>query len=351
MSRRESDVTGTMRVSVLRAAGEVAVAERPIPVPGAGEVLVRVSAVGVCGSDVHYYDHGRIGPYVVDHPLVLGHEAGGVVERVGPGVTSLVEGQRVSVEPGVPCRTCPQCLAGRYNLCPDVKFFATPPYDGAFAEFVVMPAGFVFPVPDTVSDDAAGLVEPLSVGVWACRRTRVEPGSRVLVTGAGPIGLIAAQTARAYGAVEVAITDVSAHRLALAAELGLTAIDVSTTSPADTGFEPDVLLECSGNARATWDAVGVVARAGRVALVGMGGDEVRLPLSYVQDRELVITGAFRYANTWPTAIGLAASGQVALDPLVTGHYGLADVESALTAARREPTTVKVMVCPSLPATV
>lgn len=337
----------TMRVSVLRGVGEVDVVERPVPEPGPGEVLIRVGAVGVCGSDVHYYDHGRIGPYVVDHPLVLGHEAGGVVERTGAGVTSLAVGQRVSVEPGVPCRHCAQCLAGRYNLCPDVRFFATPPYDGSFAEFVVMPTDFVFPVPDSVSDDAAGLIEPLSVGVWACKRTQVEPGSRVLVTGAGPIGLIAAQTARAYGAVEVAITDVSAHRLALATDLGITAVDVSTTALADTGFEPDVLLECSGNARATWDAVGTVARAGRVALVGMGGDEVRLPLSHVQDRELTITGAFRYANTWPTAISLAASGQVVLDPLVTGHYGLDDVEAALTAARRDPTTVKAMVVPAL----
>lgn len=334
-----------MLVSELRGVGDVAAAERPTPVPGAGEVLVRIGAVGVCGSDVHYYDHGRIGSFVVEAPMILGHEAGGVVEQVGAGVTSLGEGQRVSIEPGVPCRKCRQCLAGRYNLCPDMKFFATPPYDGAFAEFVVMPAEFVFAVPDSVSDDAAGLIEPLSVGVWACRRTHVEPGSRVLVTGAGPIGLIAAQAARAYGATEVAISDVNAHRLQLAAELGMTAIDVSTTTLAEADFEPDVLLECSGNPAATFEAVGLVARAGRVALVGMGGDEVRLPLSYVQDRELTITGAFRYANTWPAAIALAASGQIALDRLVTGHYGLADVESALTAARRDPTTVKPMVCP------
>jgi L-iditol 2-dehydrogenase len=138
-----------MPVSVLRGAGEVDVEQRPVPVPRHGEVLVRIGSVGVCGSDVHYYDHGRIGPYVVDSPLVLGHEAGGVVERLGPGVTSLTEGLRVSIEPGVPCRQCQQCLAGRYNLCPDVKFFATPPYDGAFAEFVVMPAaGSWSPVPD-----------------------------------------------------------------------------------------------------------------------------------------------------------------------------------------------------------
>ncbi len=337
---------GTMRVSVLRTQGVVDVEERPMPEPGPGEVLVRIGSVGVCGSDVHYFEHGRIGPYVVDRPLVLGHEAGGVVAAVGEGVESLREGQRVSIEPGVPCRSCSQCLAGRYNLCPNVEFFATPPYDGAFAEFVVMPAAFVYVIPDSISDDAAGLLEPLSVGVWACRRAGVDPDSRVLVTGAGPIGLIAAQAARAYGAPEVMVTDVNPHRLALARRLGLAAVDVSETPVADTGFEADVLLECSGNTRATWDAVSTLARAGRVVLVGMGGDEVVLPLSYVQDRELVITGAFRYANTWPTAIALAASGRVNLDAMVTGHYGLDQVEEALTAARRDATTIKAMVRPA-----
>jgi L-iditol 2-dehydrogenase len=334
-----------MRVSVLRGVREVDVEEREVPEPGPGEVLVEVGAVGVCGSDVHYYEHGRIGPYVVESPLVLGHEAGGTVAAVGPGVSALRPGQRVSVEPGVPCRRCAQCLGGRYNLCPDVEFFATPPHDGAFGEYLVMPVEFVYPVPDSVSDDAAGLLEPLSVGVWACRRAGVAPGATVLVTGAGPIGLIAAQTARAFGADAVTVTDVNPHRLALAQRLGLAAVDVSASPLAEAGLEPDVLLECSGNARATWDAVGTVARAGRVVLVGMGGDEVRLPLSHVQDRELVITGAFRYANTWPTAIELAASGRVDLDAMVTGHYGLTEVESALTAARSDPTAVKVMVRP------
>src|SRR6478609_7860282 len=216
----------TMRVSVLRGIGQVDIEERPTPEPAADEVLVEVGSVGVCGSDVHYYEHGRIGPYVVDSPLVLGHEAGGVVAALGSDVTSLQVGQRVSIEPGVPCRSCPQCLAGRYNLCPDVRFFATPPYDGAFAEFVAMPAAFVHPVPDSMSDDAAGLLEPLSVGVWACRRGQIEPGSTVLVTGAGPVGLVAAQTARAYGADAVTVTDVNPHRLGLAERLGLGTIDV-----------------------------------------------------------------------------------------------------------------------------
>ncbi len=335
-----------MRVSVLEGVGAVAVQERDVPVPAADEALVEVGSVGVCGSDVHYYEHGRIGPYVVDSPLVLGHEAGGVVAAVGSEVTTLRVGQRVSVEPGVPCRSCAQCLAGRYNLCPDVHFFATPPYDGAFAQFVSVPAAFVHAVPDSVSDDAAGLLEPLSVGIWACRRGRVGPGTSVLVTGAGPIGLIAAQTARAYGADTVTVTDVNPHRLRLAESLGLASIDVSATSLAEVGIEPDVLIECSGNARATWEAVSVMARAGRVVLVGMGGDTVELPLSYVQDRELTITGAFRYANTWPTAIALAASGRVDLDAMVSGHYGLDEVEAALTASRTDPTTMKAMVRPS-----
>jgi len=335
----------TMQVSVLRGVGQVDVEERPIPHPAADEVLVEIGSVGVCGSDVHYYEHGRIGPYVVDSPLVLRHEAGGVVTAIGAQVTSLEVGQRVSIEPGVPCRHCPQCLAGRYNLCPDVRFFATPPYDGAFSQFVVMPAAFVYPVLDSISDDSAGLLEPLSVGVWACRRAQLAPGSTVLVTGAGPIGLIAAQTARAYGADAVTVTDVNPHRLRLAERLGLGIVDVSQSTLADAGIEADALLECSGNARATWDAVSTMARAGRVILVGMGGDTVQLPLSYVQDRELMITGAFRYASTWPTAIQLAASGRVNLDAMVTGHYGLHDVEAALTASKNDPTTIKAIVRP------
>ncbi len=335
----------TMQVSVLRGVRDVDVEEREVPQPEPDEVQVKIGSVGVCGSDVHYYEHGRIGPYVVTSPLALGHEAGGVVTAVGAEVTGLEVGQRVSLEPGVPCRDCKQCLAGRYNLCPDVKFFATPPYDGAFCEYVTMPASFVFPIPDSLSDDAAGLIEPLSIGVWACKRAHVGPGSTVLVTGAGPIGLIAAQTARAYGADSVTVTDVNPHRLELAQRLGLSSINVSETPIAEVGIEPDVLLECSGNARATWDAVSVMARAGRVILVGMGGDTVELPLSYVQDRELLITGAFRYANTWPTAIELAASGRVDLDAMVTGHFGLHEVEAALTAAHDDPTSVKVIVRP------
>lgn len=334
-----------MRSSVLYGVHDLRVEERPVPSPGPGEVLVKVSAVGVCGSDVHYYEHGRIGRYAVRQPLVLGHEASGVVEAVGDGVTDRRPGQRISIEPGVPCRSCCQCVSGRYNLCPHVRFLATPPVDGALCEYVVVPGAFAHPVPSTLSDDAAALIEPLSVGVWACRRAAVGPGSRVLVTGAGPIGLLAAQVAKASGASEVTLTDVIPNRLEAARRIGMNALDASGSALGESGLEPDVLIECSGSAAATTDAIGFLAPAGRAVLVGMGSDELVLPLSTIQGRELTVTGAFRYAGTWPAAIALAANGGLDLDAIVTAHYPLDGVEEAVTAAQRDPGTIKAMVNP------
>ncbi len=337
-----------MRAAVLRGPGDVVVEERPVPEAGLGEVVVRVSSVGVCGSDTHYYDHGRIGRFVVEEPLVLGHEAAGEVTDLGPGVTRLTVGQRVSVEPGVPDMSCVQCLAGRYNLCPNMRFFATPPVDGAFAEYVVVHEAFAHPVPDSVGDDAAALLEPLSVGIWACTKARVTAGSRVLVTGAGPIGLVSVQTALAFGATEVIVSDVNPARLALARDLGATdVVDARTASVLDLPRRPEVLLECSGNAAATVQGIRALAPAGRAVLVGMGGDELPLPLSVVQERELEVTGTFRYAGTWPTAIALVAAGRIDLDRLVTGTYALGEAEDALTASRRDPQSVKVVVHPQL----
>ena len=335
-----------MRAAVLDGVGDVTLQHRPVPHPGPGEVLVQVAAVGTCGSDVHYFEHGRIGDFVVEAPLVLGHEPSGVVVATGPGADRHERGQRVSIEPGVPDLTCEYCRAGRYNLCPRMRFFGTPPIDGAFCEYVVVHEEFAYVVPDSLTDDAAALVEPLSVGVWACRKARVGPGARVLVVGAGPIGLVCLQAARAFGATYVVITDVNPRRLEFARGLGASeVVNVRETSLADAMIEPDVLLECSGSPAAIGAAIRAVRRAGRVVLVGMGGDEIPLPLAHVQTRELEVTGTFRYANTWPDAIALAASGRVDLDALVTGHYGLGDVEQALTVGARDPESVKVVVTP------
>ena len=335
-----------MRAAVLREPGDVVIEERPIPQAGPGEVVVRVRAVGVCGSDTHYYEHGRIGRFVVQAPLVLGHEAAGEVTDLGPGVTRLVVGERVSIEPGVPDLTCGQCLAGRYNLCPNMRFFGTPPVDGAFAEYVVVHEAFPHPVPYSVGDDAAALLEPLSVGIWACMKARVTAGSRVLITGAGPIGLVSVQAALAFGATEVVVSDVNPVRLALAKELGATmVIDAREASVTDLHRPPEVLLECSGHPPAIGEAIRALDRAGRAVLVGMGGDEILLPLSVIQERELELTGTFRYAGTWPRAIALIASGRINLDRLVTGTYRLDQVEQALTAGRRDQQSVKAVVHP------
>jgi L-iditol 2-dehydrogenase len=336
------------RAAVLYAPGDLRVEHRPIPEPGPREVLVEIAAVGVCGSDIHYYEHGRIGSFVVREPMVLGHESSGRVVKLGSSAAKHAVGDRVALEPGVPCSQCRECRAGRYNLCRDVRFFATPPIDGAFARYVTIHEDFAFALPDSVSDEAGALMEPLSVAVWACQKAGVSAGDRVLVTGAGPIGLLAAQTARAFGATEITITDVNPHRLRLAERTGATrAINVAETPLEGAGIEADALIECSGHPASLRAGIAALRPAGTAVLVGMGPEEEGVvPLSLIQNRELWLTGTFRYANTYPTAIALAANGRVDLEAIITGHYGLDDAEAALRAGREDATAVKVMVMPA-----
>jgi L-iditol 2-dehydrogenase len=330
------------RAAVLYAPGDLRVEERAMPEPGPREVLVQIAAVGVCGSDVHYYEHGRIGSHVVRAPMVLGHESSGRVVGLGEGVTQHEVGDRVTLEPGVPCGRCRECRAGRYNLCRDVRFFATPPIDGAFANYVTIHEDFAFALPDEVSDEAGALMEPLSVGIWACRKAGVGPGDRVLITGAGPIGLLAQQCALAFGATEVIVTDVSEERLELARRTGAT----RTLKAGEPLEEVDALIECSGHPAALAAGIAAVRPAGTAVLVGMGPEEdATVPLSLIQNREIWLTGTFRYANTYPTAIALVAQGRVDPEAIVTGHYGLDDAEAALLAGRRDPANVKAVVVP------
>ncbi|GAA3921082.1 NAD(P)-dependent alcohol dehydrogenase [Microbacterium invictum] len=327
--------------AVLYAPNDIRIEDRPIPEPGAGEVLVNVRAIGICGSDVHYYEHGRIGPYIVEHPMVVGHESAGVIVGVGIDVSPTRIGQTVALEPGVPCRNCKECLAGRYNLCPDVVFFATPPVDGSIAGYVTIDARFAHPAPENLSFEAAAMAEPVSVGVWAARKAGITAGDRVLVTGAGPIGLYAAQVARAFGAVEITVTDVSSFRLEKARSLGFAAERAG--EPAETTF--DVLLECSGAAVALDGGMKRLAPAGRVVLVGMGADSVPIDVPLVQGKELTISGIFRYANTYPTALALLASGEVDAEAVITHRFDIAHTEDALTLARRDPESLKAIVLP------
>jgi L-iditol 2-dehydrogenase len=323
-----------MRVSVLDGPGKLRVEERPVPIPGPGEVLVRIRSVGVCGSDTHYYREGRIGPYVVEEPLVLGHEPSGEIVGLGPGVSNRLVGQRVSLEPGIPDPLSAESLAGHYNLDPAVRFFATPPVDGVFAEYVVHPAAFCHPVPDHVSDDAAALLEPLSVALAARSAGDVGLGSKVLVAGAGPIGLLISQVCRLAGAT-VTLTDVRKERLELGPRYGAVQTFTTAEMPASGDAYPGggygVFIDATGAEPAILSGLQRLAPRGRCVLVGMGADSIALPVPLVQGRELTITGTFRYANTWPSAVELAAQGLVDLDGLVTSHHTLEDVEAALTA--------------------
>ncbi|GAA2099393.1 NAD(P)-dependent alcohol dehydrogenase [Microlunatus panaciterrae] len=332
-------------LSFLERVHDVSVHSGPVPQPGPRQVLIEIAAVGICGSDVHYFDHGRIADFVVNAPLVLGHEASGTIRALGAEVTDRQVGQRVALEPQQTCGRCRQCLIGRYNLCPDVQFFATPPVHGAFAQYVVLDSHRAHPVPDSLSDEAAALIEPLSVGIWANKKAAVEPGDRVLVTGAGPVGLLCADVARSRGAW-VAVSDTNAFRLQTAKVRGADlTVDAATGSLVDQVGEVDVVLECSGAPTAVKAAFAAAAPAARVVLVGMGAAEMELPVGLIQVRELWVTGTFRYANCYPAAIQLAASGTVDLDGLVSGRFGLDQVADALQAGRTDPKTLKPMVYP------
>lgn len=325
--------------AVLRGIRDVIIEDRPVPVPSRGQVLVEVKATGICGSDIHYYEQGRIGDFVLRAPMVIGHESAGIITAVGQGIDPSRVGQLVALEPGVPCRLCASCRAGRYNLCPDVVFFATPPVDGSIAGYVAIDADFAHPAAAGIDVEQAALAEPVSVGVWAARKASITAGDRVVVTGAGPIGLLAAQIARAQGAGVVTVTDVNEYRLTVARELGLHAVRAGEDLPADY----TVLLECSGADAALNAGLAALAPAGRAVLVGMGAEKVSVSVPLIQGRELTISGVFRYANIYPTALGLIASGAVDVRRVITHRFALEDTEAALTLAAREPESLKAMV--------
>jgi L-iditol 2-dehydrogenase len=334
-------------VAVMQGLGRLDIEERSVPEPGPAEVLVEVSSVGVCGSDVHFFEHGRIGLDVVEPPHVLGHEVSGRVVGHGAGATTPPLGSRVAVEPSRPCGTCPVCRSGRYNLCPHMRYFSAPPMDGAFARFVTAPQSFAFPVPESVSDDAAALIEPLSVVLHAARRTGLGGGDRVLIAGAGPIGLLMAQVSRAMGATQVIVSDTNPRRLTLAAETAATeTVDVSTTAPQDAVSEIDAFIECSGNPAALASGIECVRPGGTATVVGMSpAQTAEIPIAVMQAREISLVPTFRFANVYAAAIDLVASGAVDPTAIVTGHFSLEETDQALRAGKSDPNSVKPIVHP------
>ena len=342
----------SMRVSVLERQHVMSMQERERPKAGPNEVLVRVHRVGVCGSDVHYYTHGRIGGFIVEKPIVLGHEMAGIIEDVGPGVDRKRVGERVAVEPGVPDRTCEWCRRGRYNLCPNVVFMATPPYDGALADYIVSPADFAYALPANVSLDEGALMEPLSVGVYAIHRSAIKAGETVAIFGAGPIGLVTLQVARAAGAGTITVIDLEPGRLATAKRLGATQIinaketnAVEALMAGTDGRGTDIVFDAAGSPRTAGDAVRSAKRGGRVVMIGLPPeDNFPYPLVYAMAREIDIVTVFRYANVYPAAIALVAEGRVDTKSLITHRFPLEKAEDALLLSdSRADGVIKAMV--------
>jgi L-iditol 2-dehydrogenase len=329
------------RAAVMTELERIEIQELPEPEPGPKQAVVRIHAVGVCGSDTAYFKIGRIGDYVVDGPIVLGHEVSGEVAKIGSEVTNVAVGDRVAIEPGTPCRDCGECKAGRYHLCPDLVFLATPPYDGALMELMAIDARNLYPIPQGMSYEEGALLEPLSVGIWGCKRANLTAGDDVLVTGAGPVGLLAAAAARAFGAGSVTVSDPSEFRVGLARKMGF-----AIESPdAATNRTFDVLLECSGAPGALAAGMARLAPAGRAAMIGMPKQDVPLPLAELNVNEVSLSLVNRYNHTWPLAIELVSSGRIDVSELITHHFPLAESADALTLASRVKDSIKAVIHP------
>ncbi|XP_072938037.1 sorbitol dehydrogenase-like [Epargyreus clarus] len=338
--------------AVLHKPNDLRLEQTPIPVINDDEVLLRMDCVGICGSDVHYWQKGACGHFTLKEPMIMGHEASGVVAKIGAKVKNLKVGDRVAIEPGVPCRYCEFCKSGRYHLCPDIVFCATPPVHGNLARYYKHAADFCYKLPDHVTMEEGALLEPLSVGIHACRRGGVAAGHNVLVLGAGPIGLVCMLAAKAMGANKVLITDLSRSRLELAKKMGAD-FTVQVAPDANEaymvqkvhellGTHPDVSIDASG-AQATVRLAMLATKSGGVAvLVGMGSRDVTVPLAGAVAREVDVRGIFRYVNIYPIALAMVASGQVNVKPLVTHHFSLENTLAAYEAAHRGD-GVKIMI--------
>lgn len=328
--------------AVLHGARDLRIEHRPLKALGANDVLVEMRSGGICGSDMHYYADGRNGTNELRQPTVLGHEGAGVVIAAGTAA-SIAAGTAVVIEPALPCRTCPTCLSGRYNLCPAGTCFGSPPTDGLFARHVVVPEAALHELPGSIPAEIGAAIEPLAVAVWAVQRAQVQAGHRVLITGAGPIGLLVAQVAAARGASEIVVTDVNGDRLAAAAKFGATRTVNTVATPLDLKGM-DRLIECSGNAHALHDGILTLAPAARATVVGQARPTVDgIPLGFLQRYEIDLVTAFRYANAFPAAIALASAGTVDLRSIITGKYPLAAAAEALTAPVTDPTNLKIII--------
>lgn len=327
----------TMKTAVMTELRKVEVQERPIPVPGKNKVLVKIEYVGICGSDLHYYESGRIGDFIVEPPFVLGHEAGGVVVETGSDVTHLKVGDRVALEPGKTCGKCEFCKEGKYNLCKDVIFFATPPVDGVFQEYAAHEAELCFKLPENVSTMEGALIEPLAVGMHAARQGGACLGQTAVVTGAGCIGLVSLLSLKAMGVSRIIVVDVMEKRLEKAKELGADLVingkeedAVSKIMEFTEGKGFDLGIETAGSQITAGQLIRGAKKGAVIVFVGYSASgEMTLPIGMALDKELTFKTVFRYRNIYPIAIDAVASGKIDIKNIVTDYFELDNIPDAL----------------------
>ncbi|MBS7699888.1 MULTISPECIES: NAD(P)-dependent alcohol dehydrogenase [unclassified Chelatococcus] len=318
---------------------------------GHGQVKIRLNTVGICGSDVHYYTHGRIGPFVVDAPMVLGHEAAGTVVAIGEGVTGLQPGDRVCMEPGLPDPHSRASRLGIYNVDPSVTFWATPPVHGVIRPFVVHPANFTFKIPDSISFAEAAMVEPFAVGMQAAAKAKIQPGDTAVVIGAGPIGIMVAIAALAGGCARAVVADIAQPKLEIAAIYeGVIPVNVreenlmAEVAQLTGGWGADIVFECSGSAVVWSDIVDLSRPCGTIVAVGLPIDPVPFDVARLSTKELKVETVFRYAHQYDRALALMGSGRVDLKPLISATFPFEEAVAAFErAAEARPADVKLQI--------
>jgi D-xylulose reductase len=341
-----------MKALVLEKKGKLNLRDFPLPLDvGPNDVRIAIHTVGVCGSDVHYYTHGKIGPFVVDDPMVLGHEASGTVLETGAAVTHLNPGDRVCMEPGIPDPNSRAAKLGIYNVDPAVRFWATPPIHGCLTPEVVHPAAYTYKLPDRVSFAEGAVIEPFAIGMQSALRARIQPGDVAAVTGAGTIGIMVALAALAGGCAKVIVADLAQPKLdIIGAYAGVETVNIKDRSLAEVVAErtddwgADVVFECSGAPQAILDLAQLVRPGGTVVLIGMPVEPVPFDIVGMQAREARIETVFRYANIYDRAINLVASGKVDLKPLISATFAFDDSIAAFERAlEQRPEDVKLQI--------
>lgn len=324
---------GKMKVAVMTAAKKMEFVEKDIPKTKKGELLIKLEYVGICGSDLHFYEAGRLGNWVPDGPLVLGHEPGGVVEEIGEGVQGFQVGDRVAIEPGVPCGVCEMCKKGLYNLCPDMSFMAIPrERDGVFSDYCAHPANMCYKLPENVSTLEGALIEPLAVGFHAADMAKAQIGQSAVVLGCGCIGLVTIMVLKARGVKEIYAVDVIDKRLAKAKEVGALRTfrgdkeDIKEFVKSLPGGGVDLVFETAGVEYTTLLSAKLIKKAGKVILVGMCADpEVKMELGSLSENEGVVKTIFRYRNLYPTAIKAVSEGSIPLSAIVSHKFDFCNV--------------------------